>query len=214
MASLFLASCEYDNFDAPEVTLSGKKVYNGQAMSVRNSGTQLELWQDGYPLKAYIPVYIDQNGNFSAKLFDGEYKVVRRPDAPWLQQATDTIRVSVRGNTNVDIPVTPYFTISNYTFQKSGNNINSRFVVNRVVPTANLEFVRLYLGKSVLTDQVQREVRIDAALNTVVLGQPTDLTAELPDNLKNLDFVYARVGVKSTAAGEYIYTPIQKIALK
>lgn len=214
VASLFSAGCEYDNFDAPEVTLSGRVVYEGQPIAGRNNGPQLELWQDGYPLKSYIPVYIDQEGRFSAKLFDGEYKLVRRPDAPWLQQATDTIRISIKGDTKKDIPVTPYFTISGYSFEKSGNNINAKFVVNKVVQTANLEFVRLYLGNSILTDQVQREVRIDANLGSVVLGQQTQLTATLPDNLKNLDFVYARVGVKSTSAGEYVYTPVQKIALK
>lgn len=213
-ASLFLTGCEYDNFDAPEANLSGHIVYNGQPLSVRSNGTQMELWQDGYPLKSSIPVYVDQNGRFSARLFSGQYKLVRRADAPWLQQATDTIRVSVNGNTNLDVPVTPYFTITGESFQKSGNNINAKFVVNRVVPTANLEFVRLYLGKSILTDQVKRDVRIEGNLASIVLGQQTELSAALPDNLKNLDFVFARVGVKSTVAGEYIYSPVQKIALK
>jgi hypothetical protein len=47
-----------------------------------------------------------------------------------------------------------------------------------------LEFVRLYLGKSVLTDQVQRELRVDANLANVAFGQPTSIVGELPDNLK------------------------------
>ena len=116
-ASIFLAGCsEYDNFDAPELTLSGKVVYQGKAVSVRNNGPQLELWQDGYPLKSPIYVYMNQDGSFSSKLFAGQYKLVRRADAPWLQQATDTIRVNLTENTNIDVPVTPYFTITNETF--------------------------------------------------------------------------------------------------
>jgi len=214
-ASLFLASCsEYDNFDAPEVTLTGKVVYQGKAISVRNNGPQLELWQDGYPLRSAITVYMNQDGSFSAKLFAGQYKLVRRADAPWLQQATDTIRVNLTGNTNIDVPVTPYFTITNETFQKSGNTINASFVVNKVVQTANVELVRLYLGKSVLTDQVQREVRVDGSVPSLVFGAQTSLSADIPDNLKSLDFIYARVGVKTTTAGEYVYSPVQKIALK
>jgi len=214
VASLFLASCGYDNYNAPELTLSGKVVYQGNAVSIRNNGAQLELWQDGFPLRSYIPVYIAQDGSFSAKLFAGQYKLVRRADAPWLQQATDTIRVNLTADANVDVPVMPYFTITNDAFVKTGNTIRAQFVVNKVVSNANVELVRLYLGKSILTDQVQREVRVEGNVSTLVFGAQTILTADIPDNLKNLDFIYARVGVKSTLAGEYAYTQIQKIPLR
>lgn len=213
-ASVFLAGCGYDNFNAPESSLSGRVVYDGKPIGVRNSGPQLELWQDGYALRTKIPVYLNQDGTFSATLFDGQYKLVRMGDSPWLQQANDTIIVNVKGNTNIDVPVTPYFTITGDSFQKSGNTISARFVVNKIVSSANVEFVRLYLGKSILTDQVQRELRVDGNVGALVFGQQTTIEGELPDNLKNLDYVYARVGVKSTASSEYLYTAIQKIALK
>jgi hypothetical protein len=213
-AGLGLAGCKYDNFEAPEATLSGKVVYDGKAVAVRNNGPQLELWQDGYPLRSAIPVYLNQDGTFSATLFDGRYKLVRRGDSPWLQQATDTVIVNVSGNTSIDVPVTPYFTLTNDSFQKSGNTITAQFVVNRIVPTATVEFVRLYLGKSILTDQVQREVRVDGNIGTLVFGQQTSIAADLPDNLKTLDYVYGRVGIKSTSSSEYVYTQVQRIALK
>ncbi|HAK28787.1 MULTISPECIES: DUF3823 domain-containing protein [Sphingobacterium] len=213
-ASLLVVGCEYDNFEAPKSTLSGRVVYEGKAIGVRNNGPQLELWQDGYPLRSAIPVYFDQDGSFSVSLFDGEYKLVRKGDSPWLQQATDTVLVQVKGNTTIDVPVTPYFTVTNESFQKNNNSISANFTVNRIVGTANMEFVRLYLGKSVLTDQVQRELRVDANLANVAFGQPTSIVGELPDNLKNLDYVFARIGVKATVSGEYYYTAVQKIALK
>jgi hypothetical protein len=213
-AGLGLAGCKYDNFEAPEATLSGKVVYDGKPLGVRNNGPQLELWQDGYPLRSAIPVYLNQDGTFSATLFDGRYKLVRRGDSPWLQQATDTVIVNVNGNTSIDVPVTPYFTLTNDSFQKSGNTITAQFVVNKIVPTATVEFVRLYLGKSILTDQVQREVRVDGNIGTLVFGQQTSITADLPDNLKTLDYVYGRLGIKSTSSSEYVYTQVQRIALK
>ena len=213
-AGLLLAGCEYDNFEAPKATLSGKVVYQGNAVSVRNNGPQLELWQDGFALKSPITVNISQDGSYSAILFNGRYKLVRRADAPWQQQASDTLIVNVNGNTRYDVPVSPYFTISNDTFGKSGNNITARFVVNKNIPTANLELVRLYLGKSILTDQVQREFLVDGNVANIVSGQPTEITASLPDNLKDLDYIFARIGVKSSSAGEYYYTQVQKIALK
>lgn len=213
-AGLLLAGCEYDNFEAPKATLSGKVVYQGNAVSVRNNGPQLELWQDGFALKSPITVNISQDVSYSAILFNGRYKLVRRADAPWQQQASDTLIVDVSGNTTYDVPVSPYFTISNDTFGKSGNNITARFVVNKNIPTANLELVRLYLGKSILTDQVQREFLVDGNVANIVSGQPTEITASLPDNLKDLDYIFARIGVKSSSAGEYYYTQVQKIALK
>ncbi|MDF2474621.1 MAG: hypothetical protein K0S24_104 [Sphingobacterium sp.] len=213
-ASLQLIGCEYDNYEAPKSTLSGRVVYEGKTVAVRNNGPQLELWQDGYALRSAIPVYFNQDGTFAVSLFDGEYKLVRKGDSPWLQQATDTILVEVKGNTIIDVPVTPYFTVTNESFKKNNNSITANFTVNKIVSTANLEYVRLYLGKSILTDQVQQELRIDANLSTLTLGQPTTIVGELPDNLKNLDYVFVRVGVKSTLSGEYYYTQVQKIALK
>lgn len=213
-AGLFLTGCEYDNFEAPQSMLSGKVVYEGKAVGVRNNGPQLELWQDGFALRSAIPVYLNQDGTFSASLFDGQYKLVRKGDAPWLQQATDTILVNVKGNTSVDVPVTPYFAITNESFQKSDNTITARFAVNKIVGSATVELVVLYLGKSVLTDQVQHELRVDGNVGSLVFGQQMAISGVIPDKLKNLDYVFARLGVKSTAAGEYYYTPVQKIALK
>lgn len=213
-ASMLLSACEYDNFTPPESTLSGKVVYQGKAVSVRNNGPVLELWQDGYPLRSPIVLSFNQDGTFAAKLFDGKYKLTRRGDAPWLQQATDTIAITINGNTNIDVPVTPYFNLTNETYTKSGNTITAKFVVDKVVPTANVELVRLYLGKSILTDQVQREVRAEGNVAGIVFGGQNTIATDLPDNLKNLDYVFARLGIKSTVSGEYNYTQVQKIALK
>jgi len=214
VAGMLLSACEYDNFTPPESTLSGKVVYQGKAVSVRNNGPVLELWQDGYPLRSPIVLSFNQDGTFAAKLFDGKYKLTRRGEAPWLQQSTDTIAITVNGNTAIDVPVTPYFNLSNETYTKSGNTITARFVVDKVVPTANVELVRLYLGKSILTDQVQREVRAEGNVAGLVFGGQNTIATDLPDNLKNLDYVFARLGIKSTVSGEYNYTQVQKISLK
>ncbi|MDR0766525.1 MAG: DUF3823 domain-containing protein, partial [Odoribacteraceae bacterium] len=56
--ALLLAGCAIDNYDEPGATLSGRILYNGQVVGVRSAGTQLELWQDGYPLRSKITVYI------------------------------------------------------------------------------------------------------------------------------------------------------------
>lgn len=211
---LFVTGCEYDNFEAPRAILSGKVVFDGQPIGVRNNGPELELWQDGYPLRALIPVYINHAGEFSATLFDGQYKLVRKGNSPWLHQSTDTILVDVRGNTTLDVPVVPYFNITNESFQIEGEQIVASFEVQQIVESAQLDQVRIYLRKSMLTDHVVFDQEINVDRGSVELGSETRITAAISENLKSSDYLFVRVGVKSTASGEYCYTPVQKIFLK
>src|SRR5688572_5356036 len=106
---VFLAACKKDNFEPPKSWLTGKVVYQNQPLGVRSNGVQLELWQPGYANFSKIPVFVAQDGTFSANVFDGNYKLTfLRGNGPWVE-TTDTINVSVKGSTEVDVPVTPYF---------------------------------------------------------------------------------------------------------
>ncbi|PJJ83562.1 DUF3823 domain-containing protein [Mucilaginibacter auburnensis] len=214
-AGLFFTACKHDNYVEPKATLSGRVLYNSEQVSVRNNGTQLELWQDGFALRALIPVYVAQDGTFSASLFNGTYKLTRKGNSPWLQQSTDTVVIQVNGNTRVDLPVTPYFTIKSTTFAVANNVVTANFIVDKVVATSNnLQNVKLYLGSSILTDEVRSEHKVDANLATVVLGANSTITTTIPTALRTLPYVFARIGVKSSATGEYVYSQVQKIAVK
>jgi|SRR5215217_3958727 len=213
-AGLFFTACKHDNFVEPKATLSGRVVYNGEQIAVRNNAVQLELWQDGFALRAPINVNVAQDGTFSASLFDGTYKLTRKGNAPWLQQSTDTIVVQVKGQTKLDVPVTPYFTIKNANFNIANNTVTANFVVDKVVAANNnLQNVKLYLGSSILTDEVRAEFKADANVATLVLGANSTITATVPNSLRSLTHVFARIGVKSSATGEYNYSAIQKIPL-
>src|SRR5688572_16723553 len=146
-----LMGCKKDNFDPPGSVLKGRVVYNGQVLGVRTptvnasggtttGGVQLELWQYGYQLFTKIPVYVNQDGTFSASLFDGNYKLVRLGGAPW-QNNTDSIDISLKGSLDIDVPVVPFFTISNATctFNKADSSITATFTVNNVVAGRTLE---------------------------------------------------------------------------
>lgn len=211
---LLVVGCEYDNFEAPKDSLTGKVVFEGKAVGVRNNGPELELWQDGYPLKSLIPVYINQAGEFSASLFKGKYKLVRKGNSPWLRQSTDTIVVHVDGNTVLDVPVTPYFSVGNESFQATNGQIAANFIIRKTAESSNLDQVKVFLRKSMLTDHVvfDQEIKID--LNNIVIGTETRVSAQLSTGLKDQDYIFARVGVKSSSSEEYTYTPVQKIVLK
>ena len=80
---LAVSSCSYDNFEEPKATLTGKAIYDGEAVGVRSGSSEFALFQDGYALKGSIPVYIAQDGSYSVSLFNGDYKLVRMGNAPW-----------------------------------------------------------------------------------------------------------------------------------
>ena len=107
--------CTKDNYEPPKSQMTGRVVYNGQPIGVRSNGVQLELWQHGYAFFSKIPVYVAQDGSFSALLFDGNYKMTRQNGVgPWVNN-TDSLDVKVSGNTIVDMPVTPYSIVKSAT---------------------------------------------------------------------------------------------------
>ena len=208
-----LASCEYDNYDAPSAKLSGRVLYNDAPVGVRTNGTQLEPRQDGYELYTKIPVYIAQDGTFSASLFNGQYKLVRLSGAPWEDQPMDTIRIEVKGNTVVDVPVKPYFIIKNESYQKgTGNAITVKFTIEKVVESAEVKSVNFYLGEGILTDHNKTEYKGELDLSGLVLGQETTMTATIPEKMLKNGYAFARIGVQSNKSNEYFYTQVQKVS--
>lgn len=211
---LTLTGCQLDNYDEPKSMLSGKVVFDGQVIGVRTDGTSFALWQDGYDFKSEIPVHIAQDGSYSVALFDGDYKLTRKGGAPWEEQRGDTILIKVKGNTVYDVVVKPYFVIRNESYSKQAETITAKFIIQKGVETANLSEVKLYVGKSILTDEKQHEAVANCELSTITIGQEVTVTATIPTGLKNANYVFARIGVRSTASGEFCYTQSSKIALK
>ncbi|HYQ58572.1 MAG TPA: DUF3823 domain-containing protein [Draconibacterium sp.] len=203
--------CQEDNYDAPGSLLTGRVVYNGEAVGVRSNGVQIELWQHGYANFEKIPVYVNQDGTFSAVLFDGDYKLVRLAGAPW-EASTDSIDVEVRGGTTVDVPVVPFFNVENVSFSKSGGNVTATFTVNKVSSQGTLNRVVLYLGKNYLTDNGYNIASVALPAADITLGATTTLSVAIPATV-NTDFIYARVGVETSGVGQLLYSTSEKVAL-
>ncbi|WP_375436113.1 DUF3823 domain-containing protein [uncultured Hymenobacter sp.] len=217
---LLFVGCAKDNVDPPSSNLTGRVIYQDQTVGVRTNGVQLEMWQYGYQLRNKIPVYVAQDGSFSATVFDGNYKLVRlRDNGPWVNN-TDSIDVQVRGNTVVDVPVQPYYTVQNATFQKTGNAITATCRVNRVVTSRNIESVTLFVSTTQFVDTNNGVPLTDAerARNTgnvltgsalADLNKDLSLSFILPATARS--FCYARVGVRTQGVSELFYSPVQKI---
>lgn len=215
IANLFFAACKKDNYEAPSSKLTGRLLSDGQAVGLRTNRVQLELWQHGYDFFGKIRVFVNQDGSYSALLFDGDYKMtVLRGFGPWPDR-TDSIDVKVRGNTIVDVPVSPYFVVSNSSFQKNGNTISGTVTIKKGTSTGSLESVSLFINKSVLTDDVYKVdgVSIPAA-NITNVNQPIPVSINIPASLTNEEAVYVRAGVKASGALDMAFGEPIKISLK
>ena len=213
--TLFLAGCKKDDAAPPSSLITGKIVYNKLPLSVRSTGVELELWQYGYSTRIKIPIYVNQDGSYEAKVFDGNYKLTMlRGNGPWAEK-TDSIDVALKGSTVIDITVDPYFVISSSTFAKSGNAIAGTVSLQRVNTTRNLESVTLYVGQTMITDQNNSGASVTRAASSITdLTQPISLSANIPAALAGKDYVYARVGVRISGVGEQLYSVPMEIKLK
>lgn len=211
---LLASGCQKDNIAPPESQLSGRITFQNEAVGVRGQGgVQLELWQRGEKFRNKIPVFVAQDGTYSATLFDGEYKLTRlRDNGPWLNN-TDSITVQVRGNTVIDVPVLPYFVVRNATITKTGTAIMASCQVSQATAGRNIESVTLFVNNGQFVDTnnslVGRTVKSGADVSN--LTQPLTFSLALPSTARNA--VYARIGVKTQGVGELYYSPVQKITL-
>jgi hypothetical protein len=235
----WLMACKKDNFDPPGSVLKGRVVYNGQPMQVRTpqvnpqgnnttGGVQLELWQYGYQLFTKIPVYINQDGTFSASLYDGNYKLVRLGGAPW-ENNTDSIDIQLNGQMEIDVPVIPYYTISGaaYTFNKADSTISATFTVNSVSPSRALDIVSISVGPTQFVDVTNQvataskgatagtQVSISVSIRPANYGGNNNKQKrELLSQLLHKQYAFVRIGARAAGVGEQIYTAVHKLDLK
>lgn len=209
---LLAAGCAKDNISPPTSQLTGRITYQDQAIGVRGGGNvQLELWQRGEFFRNKIPVYVAQDGSYSATLFDGNYKLTRlRDNGPW-QNNTDSIDVKVSGRTVADVPVQPYFTIGATSIVRSGNGLTARVPITKT-GSRDIESATLFLGYTQFVDTSNQFTSSGkGAADLTSLGQPVTLAVTIPTGITGP--IYARVGVKTQGVNELIYSPVQQLAL-
>lgn len=212
LCGLFITSCGLDNYDEPQSTLEGRVVYNNQPVCVRGTAdaVQVQLYQDGYENHDPIPVYVTQDGSFSAILFDGQYKLITRSgNGPWLS-STDTLTVNVNGYTTVDLPVTPYFTLTGENFSLNGNQVTGTATVTKVVETSSVTSALLLVSKTAFVDEATYLARQELTeVSEGNLSMSLDLTGNA--DAESAHSLYARIGIKPAEADQYVYTPVVQI---
>lgn len=211
LARPLLYSCGLDNYDEPKSILTGKVVYNGEALQLRGTDekVRLQIYQDGYPNYSPIDVFVGQDGSFSAALFDGEYKMVTRDNnGPWVN-ARDTTHFKVKGTTVQNKEVTPLFTISGADIKLSGTTVNADFVVNQIVDGREIDYISVLFNKTQFVDIERKLEGSEHSVNSVI-GTHT-YSLELKGKAVDAPILFGRICVKTRGVDEAIYSPVFRL---
>jgi len=217
-----LSSCEHDNFEAPESKLEGRIVYNGEPINVGYNEVNMQLWEPGWQLRSAINVLVDQDGSYSALLFDAPYKLVIQPaQGPFRSiknevTQSDTIMVDLKGDQTLDIEVMPYYMIRNAQIAKAGSDVTANFGLEQIITDANaknVENVTLYVSRTMFVDRGN-----NIATKQLNGGDITDMnnismSLTVPALTTAQSDIFARVGVKIAGVEDMLYSPVQKLPL-
>ena len=218
----FLASCQKDNFDEPGSKLEGKLVYNGEAINVSYNDVTFQLWEPGWQKKGQINVAVDQDGSYSAMLFDAKYKlVIPSNQGPFKSKlnsetASDTILVNLSGGKVMDIEVVPYYMIRTPQFAASGRDVTGTFKVEKIITDANaknIERVNLYVNKTQFVDFRSNVASAELTGASVTAGTTVSLKATVPAITPTQNYVFARIGLKIVGVEDMIFSPVVKVNL-
>ncbi|NDV68544.1 DUF3823 domain-containing protein [Dysgonomonas sp. 25] len=224
VAAILFPSCEKDNYDAPNATLTGAIMYQGDTLYLKNGEISLQLFEPGWATSSstYVTVYVDQFGKFSSSVFGGKtYKLIRSSIGAWeLPTSSDTITFTAKGNTTQNIEVRPYYLIKNTNIQVLNNIVTANFDVEEVQLGSRVEYAQLCLFPNAITDISNNSVNttnadnsINGRLASVSNGSNTITKTIVESNLLKYNFIYARVGIKIQGASALLYSPPFKLYL-
>lgn len=221
--AVLFSACKKDNYDAPQADFTGRIVYKGEPINVQYGQVNFELWQSGFGNYSALNVNVNQEGSYSAKLFDGNYKLVFSANQGpflWKKNAAgkqDTVAVNISGSKTMDIEVTPYYMIRGATLTAASGKVNGFCKLEKIITDANaknVESVSLYINKTQFVDGGNNLG--GAAVQTISGGAIADLnnlnlSVTIPAMTPAQNYVFARIGVKIAGVEDMIFTPVTKI---
>ena len=155
----YFTSCELDNYDAPNIQLIGKVVYNERPIYVRNNQVTFRLYEMGWELTSstYMDVQVSWDGSFSSAVYGGKtYKLIRQPNiGPWVEPTlNDTITINNYNGQAIDMPVVPYYLPDNVEIQCKNRLVTGSCTVTEITQGKTIEKVGLYVGRNIIVDDV------------------------------------------------------------
>lgn len=223
-------SCRKDNYEAPSAMLSGHITYQGVPVNVSSKDVTFELWEPGWGKNGAINVAVNEDGSYSALLFNGNYKLVIPPSQGPFRSITDaetksdTMLLTINGSRELDIEVMPYYMVRDAKMELGGTrSVNSSCRLEKIITDANarnVETVFLYLNQTRFVDATNYIAR--ASLSGSDISDPANvhLSVNIPDVISgngttgNQDYVFARIGVKISGVEDLLFSEVQQINIK
>jgi len=220
LIAVLFASCKKDNYDAPEADFTGRIVYKGEPISVQYGQVNFELWQSGFGNYSALNVNVSQDGTYSAKLFNGDYKLVFSPNQGpflWKKNAAgrqDTIAVNISGSKTMDIEVMPYYMIRGATLTAAAGKVNAFCKLEKIITSADgkdIENVSLYINKTQFVDGSNNIATQQISGTAIADLNNLNMSVTIPGITPTQNYVFARIGVKIAGVDDLIFTPVSKI---
>lgn len=217
---MLLTACQIDNYDAPKSKLEGQIVYQQDPINVSYNNVTFELWQSGFGKMTPINVTVDQDGSYSAVLFDGDYKlIIPKGQGPFMRKVntetqSDTVLVHVTGDQTMNIEVEPYYMVRDPQFSVADSKVSANCKLEQIVTDSNaknVENVSLYISKTKFVDS-----RTSISSQTIDGTNISDLSnislnADIPQMTPTQNYVFVRIGVKIKDVEDKIYSPVTKL---
>ena len=178
IASATFSSCELDNYDEPNASISGG-IYDYETKElVRQdivSGAQIEYIEHGYNNPETQFQIIKSDGTYmNTLMFANTYTMhlLRGNFVPIEEQ-----EIVVKGNTVLNFDVQPYIRVKNSKIEKVGNKIVASFNIQQTVSNT-VQRIGLYAHSQDYVGVNSRAVAVEQDLN-VVTNESTVYTLEI-----------------------------------
>lgn len=238
VAGLLVTSCEFDNYDAPSVTFKGALLYNNvdtiyvqQSANndINGASVYFNMYEPGAGYSKWkstpIRVVVGSDGTFSSMLFADNYKLVMpKGNGPYMA-STDTTEVKLTGNQTLNIPVTPYYLVRNFTptLNASDSIVTASFKIDQIINDANAKTIGsviLYINRTIIVDGGNNLSNVSIAGGSITDPANMVLKAKLPNLAKiggigistNQKQFFVRVGVRINGSSE-IFSPVKVVTL-
>jgi hypothetical protein len=218
--AMLFAACDKDNYPAPQTKLAGQIVYQGEPIGVEYGQVRMQLWQPGFGKLAAIDAPVDQDGSYSAVLFNGNYKLVfPGNEGPWKtisKEASkkDTLFVNLSSDQQLDIEVMPYYMIRNEQFTGGENKVNATIQLDKIITGTegkDIERVSLYISKTQFVARANNIGVTNLAGSAITNPNAISLSVNVPSITPSQNYVFARVGVKIAGVEDMLFSEVQKV---
>jgi hypothetical protein len=197
-------SCEYDNYEAPDGTLTGSvidAVTGKPVLTEQPNGFRIQYKEISWSETASNQYFWGKpDGTFNyTRLFAGTYEITAVEGA-FVASETQTVEIKSGGVTTATFTVTPYVSFSNVSIVKEGAaSVKATFTINRNVSTAEPVDYRIfassktpYIGTN--SGGSESDVSLSATPFSVDdLGKPIEVTL---NNYVAGKTYYIRIGAR------------------